>query len=134
MLSKLIVTAVVLFLIGAGAKQAGQQLDFMQNIAKTLVTMTEVNGIKKIVYFDFILECRVSIPLSESGWSEYIRQRMSSDDPLRDTSKDMWITPYTISVSGNSGHTPRPTFTIRSAGPDRQYLTSDDIVAVSKGE
>jgi hypothetical protein len=38
----------------------------------------------------------------------------------RDLSQDPWETPYTLSIDGN-------TYCVRSAGPDRQYGTEDDV-------
>jgi hypothetical protein len=130
MFAKLIGFSVVLTLIGVGVKQAGGQIEFVQNIAKTVGTMVELNGIKKIIYIDFVIAHRDMASMSEDDWSSYIRQHMSSDDRTRDTSKDLWLTPYHVSIGrgyGESGAS--EDYAVRSAGPDRQYRTDDDIVA-----
>jgi hypothetical protein len=53
-------------------------------------------------------------------YSGYLRDSGGYTLGGRDMSQDPWETPYTLSIEGD-------TYSVRSAGPDKEYGTEDDV-------
>jgi len=129
MFIKLIGIGVTVFILNQATGVGGEQMTYLMNIVKITLTQHEVNSIVHTVYTDKVISNDGKLPyLSEYEWAEYIKRQMQSKAEGRDTSKDLWITPYVVEevnlVPGRTG----PGFTVRSAGPDKQYQTKDDVL------
>ncbi|MBF0430794.1 MAG: hypothetical protein HQK83_05915 [Fibrobacteria bacterium] len=122
MLIKLLGIVAIGFLGLKGVTLCMKQFDWVVNLSTNTTTMSEVKSISKIIYIDFIIATG-SLPENPSGgWRAYIRNNMQSDLPNRDTSVDIWQTPYRVREKGTG-------FVVSSAGPDKKFGTSDDIEA-----
>lgn len=126
MIVKLISFSVVIGLIYGSVKKTGYQIEFVTNFVKIVGVSIEVRNIEKKVYIDYGINRHGLRTLSKDVFRKYLRAEFKSLDTDRDTSKDLWLTPYRLTVVGNDR------FEIRSAGPDRRFRTDDDIVAGGK--
>ena len=84
-----------------------------------------------MIYTDLLITNGYQFPEDDDAWwSNYIRENMHSDVSTRDCSQDMWETAYKVhaidEVPGKGG----PGFKVISAGPDKKFETSDDIVSI----
>jgi hypothetical protein len=130
MFVKLIGIGVTLFILNQATGIGGEQMTYLMNLVKIVLTQHEVNSISHTIYTDKVILNDGKLPyLSEYEWCEYIRKQMQSKAEGRDTSKDLWITPYVVEevnpVPGRTG----PGFIVRSAGPDKNHETKDDVFA-----
>lgn len=112
-------------ILASGAVKAGpklkQQIENLKNSTKIIATQTEVNHIAHMVYLDSLEEQHPQ----PSEFSQYLRANMlNKNQSTRDTSLDVWLTPYTI-VYDKSGKRLR----IFSAGPDKLSYSGDEITA-----
>lgn len=109
------------FLVGGtwvAKDQMSQQFGKFFQITEVVSVQSEVNSIAKFVYTDSFDD---SIPAPDH-FSAYIRARMHAREK-RDSAKDFWGTEYKLEVNPQK-------ILIRSAGPDKTYQNTDDIVAV----
>ncbi|CAK0771342.1 conserved hypothetical protein [Gammaproteobacteria bacterium] len=120
---RLIFSIVVILIIGAVTKMVSQQIGFIANNAEIMTASSEVHEIAKVVYIDYVSSSRNLSALSQNEFAAYLRKRVKIDDPTRDSAKDPWLMPYRIMVWQYGG------YEIRSAGPDLEFDTDDDIVA-----
>ncbi|CAK0769616.1 putative Type II secretion system core protein G [Gammaproteobacteria bacterium] len=121
--ARLIFILAVILSIGAIAKMAVQLFGFFENNAEILNASTEVNEIVRVIYIDYVISGRGLNSLPKDLFSDYLRKRIKIDDSMRDPAKDPWLMSYRITVR------PGDRYEIRSAGPDLEFNTNDDIIA-----
>ncbi len=115
-----IITVVIVF--GAIARMGTQLLGFFGNNGEIFEASSEVHEIVRVIYIDFIAPGR-RLTMDQSSFMDYLRTRVKVTESKRDPSLDPWSMPYRITIN------PDGSYEIRSAGPDQEYYTSDDIVA-----
>jgi hypothetical protein len=97
------------------------QLEKMLSTTKVVAVQTEVNNIAQMVYLEMIDEK----PVKPEEFAEYLRRNMRTKGKVvRDTSLDMWETPYGLAYDEKNHR-----LYVISAGPDKQYNTDDDVYA-----
>ena len=129
MFLKLIGIGISAFLLVESTDVGKKQWEYFTNLATIILTQSEVNNISKLIYPELVIPNDFKLPYEdEDYWSEYIRTHMSSGDKGRDTSLDLWReTPYNImEMDDESG------YMVRSAGPDLEHDTDDDIMTVMR--
>jgi hypothetical protein len=107
---------------------------FLANLTKTAGTQSEVSSIRKLIRLEFIISEGKLPSRSDDWWSTYIRRNMTSDIPNRDTSRDLWGTPILVRAVDRLPGREAPGYLVRSAGPDREHGTDDDVVAMGSEE
>lgn len=126
MLSKIFGIGVVAFFINKSVNVGEEQFSFFVNFTKNIVVSIEIKGISKMIYIDYVISHDCNIPdHAQETWSEYIRANMISDDQSRDLSQDHWDNHYQVNLLSND--LGQEGFEVRSAGPDEEYQTSDDV-------
>lgn len=104
--------------------QIKSQIQKLLTATTVVATQQEVNDLAKIVYLDVIGENR---PKPED-FQSYVRKNMlAKNNSPRDTSQDMWGTPYGLAYDEKNA-----VLYVISAGPDKAYNTTDDIYASYK--
>ncbi|MBT6207307.1 MAG: hypothetical protein HOI53_04720 [Francisellaceae bacterium] len=87
------------------------------NLAKAVVTQTEINSLAKMIYVDSLSDEY----LEEKDFSSFIKKNMQVQKGItRDLSVDMFGMTYKYTKDEGG-------FTVYSAGPDLKYDTDDDI-------
>jgi hypothetical protein len=87
------------------------------NLAKTVVTQTEINSLAKMIYVDSLSE----VYLEEKDFASFVKKNMQVQKGIkRDLSVDMFGMTYKYTKDKEG-------FTVYSAGPDLKYDTDDDI-------
>ncbi len=130
MLFKLIGIATFGVLLVKGTDIGAKQFEYVTNIAKVTLTQHEVDSIAKIIYTDIIISNETLPYESDEWWAAYIRKNMESTVTTRDTSKDMWLTPYEVREVSEVPGKGRPGYVVRSSGPDKNPSSEDDITAM----
>jgi len=126
MLTKLIFIIIVIFsLVGVG-KMFLKLTNLLENNGEILIASQEVNYIAKIVYTDYLITNRNLNTMTAEAFTKFLNKHIKSDDNLRDYSKDPWLMPYRLIIRS------KDVYEIRSAGPDLEFNTNDDIIAVSQ--
>jgi len=104
----------------ANQDEIKEQIDKVTQIAKVVAVQREVDGISKMIYLQYITD-EGYLP-SERDFADYVRKNMKTKRGVeRDTSIDFWENPYVFERDKDG-------FTVRSAGPDGDYDTDDDII------
>jgi hypothetical protein len=87
------------------------------NMAKTVVTQTEVNSLAKMIYLNSLSD----EILEEKDFSSFVIANMQTQKGInRDLSKDIFGKEYKYDRDKEG-------FTVYSAGPDLSYNNEDDI-------
>jgi hypothetical protein len=131
MLIRLLGLGALIFLFSKGMNLGKEQLNFIMNLTESTLASSEVKNISRMIYTNLVMYNDYTLPeKSDDEWREYIRTNSHSDVEQRDTSKDMFGTPYRVraldSVPGRGGG---KGYEVRSAGPDKEFGTDDDIAA-----
>lgn len=102
-----------------GKDNISAQFQKIIGVTEVAVTQHELNDLAKMIYLDAIGETRI---LPEQ-LVEYCRKNLlTKPGQERDTSLDRWGTTYRLTYSGKS-------FKVQSAGPDKVFDSSDDIIS-----
>ena len=129
MFFRLIGLGVTMFLVNQATGIGGEQMTYLMNVVKITLTQHEVDSIVHLIYTDKILANEQRLPwMSDDDWAEYIRYQMQSKTEGRDTSLDLWGSPYRIRETDRVPGRDGAGFIVRSAGPDGEPVTKDDIV------
>jgi CRP-like cAMP-binding protein len=96
-----------------------EKFEPLLDMVRSVGVQSEVNDIAKIMH----LETSTGTSVNPQNFTEFVRKSMKDQRGVRDTSLDLWQTPYRLVASGQS-------YKVVSAGPDKQFNTNDDIVAV----
>jgi hypothetical protein len=119
--AKLLPVAIMLGGVYKGAEKAKPLLEY----TRTIGVQREVNAIAQMIQLDSLDN---PLPTVE-GFAEYVKRNFHVEGGLsRDVSKDMWGTSYALLVGANGE------FTVRSAGPDKKFGDSDDVVALGHAQ
>ncbi|CAK0775483.1 hypothetical protein CCP3SC5AM1_90026 [Gammaproteobacteria bacterium] len=118
---RLLFIIMVIFSVGAVVKMVNQLIGFIENNSEILVASQEINTIVKVVYTDYLISGRSLNTMSQKSFAAYLRKRIKSIDRVRDPAKDPWLIPYRITIRNGDS------YEIRSAGPDLEFNTEDDI-------
>ena len=131
MLIRILGLAVIIFLFTKGMNLGREQLNFIMNLTKSTLVTTEVKSISRTIYTDLVITNDYTVPAkSEIEWREFIREHSHTEMEKRDPTKDMFGTHYRVqAVDNSSGTGGKRGFEVRSAGPDKEFGTNDDIVA-----
>lgn len=87
------------------------------NMAKTVVTQTEINSLAKMIYLNSLSD----EILEEKDFPRFVLSNMQTQKGInRDLSKDIFGKAYKYTKDKEG-------FTVYSAGPDLLYDTEDDI-------
>ena len=108
----------ILLMFGAAAVSKDKLLPLL-DYTRVVAVQSEVNELSKMLVLDHVA-APDQMPKPEE-FSDYVRRSMKTQKEIsRDTSQDFWNTAYRVEYFGN-------TVRVSSAGPDRQFTTSDDI-------
>lgn len=109
-------------MLSAGVAMNSPKVKNLLNYVKVVATQSEVNNITQILSLEWITDEK--LPTDPEHFADYVRKIMrvpaSSGGVPRDTSKDIWGTPYQLIIDGQ-------TIKVNSGGPDGEYDTDDDV-------
>ena len=109
-------------LLALGAVKGTDKIKQLLGATQEVTVQYEIGQIINILELDSLTG--ESFPDPQT-FSEFLRNNMRSKAQTRDTSKDQWGNPYRLELNG-------ATATVRSAGPDKQFGSADDIWGVAK--
>ncbi len=92
------------------AKTGGKAIDLVADLSKSVLTRTELSSIAK-AFFATYQESEPPVRDSDA-WARFLKDALTSRGG-RDTSKDLWDTPFTLEALGGNK------FRVRSAGPNQ---------------
>lgn len=122
LLSKAYRVAPVVILIIGISKGVGKSKGF-KGYSYTLAAQNELNGIARVLHTDSMSAMELPTP---EQFADYIRKNVIRKENVnRDPATDMWGTGYQLTIEGRTAR-------VSSAGPDKQFGTSDDIVAEAR--
>lgn len=120
-----------LLLIGgmaAGSTGAGMEMyESLTHMARTLVTKMEMKQIGQLVMMYSIEHSQLPVP----DYQSFIRKNMTANG--RDPALDLWGTPYWLEYRAWNGQwlnkpVYKGDFVLSSAGSDKSWKTTDDLV------
>lgn len=109
-------------LLAFGAIKGTDKLKQFLGTTQEVSVQYEIGEIVKILELDYLT--LQSFPEPQE-FSTFLRSSMKSKVKARDTSKDQWGNPYTLELKNG-------TAIVRSAGPDKQAGSADDIYGIAK--
>ena len=109
-------------LLAFGAVKGADKVKAFLGSTQEVTVQYEIGEIVKIIELDYLTEQRFPEP---NTFPEFLRSNMRSRAKARDTAKDQWGSDYTLELKNG-------TAIVRSAGPDKQYNSNDDIYGVAK--
>lgn len=120
-------TLMPMLIMSIAAAANSDKLKKMIEQVTNVAVQTEVNEITKMIVLDHIGGDPLPVP---EEFAEYLRTHMRIQNqtklqgPARDLGTDRWRTPYRVD------YPQEVQVRVTSAGPDKQFDTSDDIYSV----
>lgn len=114
----MIMRMIPLVVLVAGIYKGADRIKPLLQTGNVMQAQVELQGISRLVTAEIVS----GNPIEPRNFSEYLKKNLvlQNNDFQKDTSKDPWGIAYQLRYEKTRA-------VIRSAGPDRQYGTPDDL-------